>query len=127
MEGIMDKYFNNYLIVTIFLALGILLPIVALTFGRLLRPTKPSEEKAETYESGNIPFMESRVKFNIRYYLFALMFVIFDVETVFLYPWAVAYEQLGLFALVEMLIFVSLLVVGLLYAWKKKVLQWNSI
>lgn len=123
----MDKYFNNYLIVTIFLILGILLPIVALTFGRLLRPTKPSEEKAETYESGNIPFMESRVKFNIRYYLFALMFVIFDVETVFLYPWAVAYEKLGLFALVEMLIFVSLLVVGLLYAWKKKVLQWNSI
>jgi NADH-quinone oxidoreductase subunit A len=127
MEGIMDKYFNNYLIVTIFLALGILLPIVALTFGRLLRPNKPSVEKAETYESGNIPFMESRVKYNIRYYLFALMFVIFDVETVFLYPWAVAYEKLGLFALVEMLIFVSLLVVGLLYAWKKKVLQWTSI
>ncbi|MEX1028575.1 MAG: NADH-quinone oxidoreductase subunit A [Paenibacillaceae bacterium] len=123
----MDKYLNNYLIVTIFLVLGILLPIVALTFGRLLRPAKPSEEKAETYESGNIPFMESRVKFNIRYYLFALMFVIFDVETVFLYPWAVAYEKLGLFALVEMLIFVSLLIVGLLYAWKKKVLQWNSI
>lgn len=123
----MDKYFNNYLIVTIFLVLGILLPIVALTFGRLLRPNNPSDEKAETYESGNIPFMESRVKFNIRYYLFALMFVIFDVETVFLYPWAVAYEKLGLFALVEMLIFVSLLVVGLLYAWKKKVLQWNSI
>jgi NADH-quinone oxidoreductase subunit A len=123
----MDKYFNNYLIVTIFLALGILLPIVALTFGRLLRPNKPSVEKAETYESGNAPFMESRVKFNIRYYLFALMFVIFDVETVFLYPWAVAYNKLGLFALVEMLIFVSLLVVGLLYAWKKKVLQWNSI
>ncbi len=123
----MDKYFNNYLIVTIFLALGILLPIVALTFGRLLRPHNPSAQKAETYESGNIPFMESRVKFNIRYYLFALMFVIFDVETVFLYPWAVAYEKLGLFALVEMLIFVSLLIVGLLYAWKKKVLQWNSI
>jgi|SRR5690554_3602264 len=123
----MEYYFNNYLVVTIFLALGILLPIVALSFGRLLRPSNPSREKAETYESGNIPFMESRVKFNIRYYLFALMFVIFDVETVFLYPWAVAYEKLGLFALVEMLIFVSLLVVGLLYAWKKKVLQWNSI
>lgn len=123
----MEAYTNNYIIVTIFLALGILLPIVALTIGRLLRPSKPTEQKAETYESGNLPFMESRVRFNIRYYLFALMFVIFDVETVFLYPWAVAYDKLGLFALVEMLIFVSLLIVGLLYAWKKKVLQWNSI
>jgi NADH-quinone oxidoreductase subunit A len=123
----MDKYFNNYVVVTLFLMLGIILPIVALAIGRLLRPNKPSAAKAETYESGNVPFMESRVRFNVRYYLFALMFVIFDVETVFLYPWAVAYDKLGLFALVEMLIFVSLLVVGLIYAWKKKVLQWNSI
>ncbi|HVH96780.1 MAG TPA: NADH-quinone oxidoreductase subunit A, partial [Bacillus sp. (in: firmicutes)] len=66
-----------------------------------------------------------RVQFTIRYYIFALMFVIFDVETVFLYPWAVAYEKLGIFALIEMLIFVLMLVIGLLYAWKKKVLKWN--
>lgn len=123
----MEHYINNYVVVVIFLALGILLPVAALTIGRFLRPHKPSNEKAETYESGNLPLMESRVRFNIRYYLFALMFVIFDVETVFLYPWAVAYKSLGLFALVEMLIFVSLLIVGLIYAWKKKVLQWNSI
>lgn len=123
----MEAYVNNYVVVAIFLALGILLPVVALTLGRLLRPHKPTEPKGETYESGNVPFMESRVRFNIRYYLFALMFVIFDVETVFLYPWAVAYDRLGLFALVEMLIFVIMLVIGLIYAWKKKVLQWNSI
>lgn len=123
----MESYFNNYVIVAIFLALAIFLPIAALTLGRFLRPNKPSEEKATTYESGNEPVGESHVRFNIRYYLFALMFVIFDVETVFLYPWAVAYRHLGLFALIEMLIFVSLLIVGLLYAWKKKVLQWNSI
>ncbi|MEI7025709.1 NADH-quinone oxidoreductase subunit A [Paenibacillus sp. y28] len=104
-----------------------MLPIVALSLGRLLRPNKPTEQKMTTYESGNEPVGESHVRFNIRYYLFALMFVIFDVETVFMYPWAVAYDKLGLFALVEMLIFVLLLVVGLLYAWKKKVLQWNSI
>jgi NADH-quinone oxidoreductase subunit A len=121
----MEMYTNNYVIVAIFIALGIFLPVAALTAGKLLRPAKPTEMKQSTYESGNEPVGEGQVRFNIRYYLFALMFVIFDVETVFLYPWAVAYDQLGLFALVEMLIFVSLLVVGLIYAWKKGVLQWN--
>lgn len=123
----MALYSNNYVLVAIFIALGIMLPIVALTLGRFLRPSKPTTEKQTTYESGNVPIGEGQVRFNIRYYLFALMFVIFDVETVFLYPWAVAYDFLGLFALIEMLIFVALLVVGLLYAWKKKVLQWSSI
>ncbi|MFD0617328.1 MULTISPECIES: NADH-quinone oxidoreductase subunit A [Paenibacillus] len=121
------EYSNNYVIVAIFIALGILLPVVALTVGRFLRPSKPTEIKQSTYESGNEPVGVGQVRFNIRYYLFALMFVIFDVETVFLYPWAVAYQQLGLFVLVEMLIFVALLLVGLIYAWKKKVLKWNSI
>lgn len=120
-------YTNNYVIVAIFLGLSILLPIAALTIGKLLRPSKPVEEKYTTYESGNEPVGEGQIRFNIRYYLFALMFVIFDVETVFLYPWAVAYKQLGLFALVEMCIFVALLAIGLLYAWKKKVLQWTSV
>jgi len=123
----MEKYINNYVIVTIFIVLGILLPVVALTVGRLLRPHKPTEEKKTTYESGNEPIGEGQVRFNVRYYLFALMFVIFDVETVFLYPWAVVYKQFGLFVLVEMAIFVLLLMTGLIYAWKKKVFKWNSI
>lgn len=123
----METYINNYVVVTIFLVLGIILPVAALTLGRFLRPNKPGNGKEETYESGNESFMESRVRFNVRYYMFALMFVIFDIETVFLYPWAVAYDKLGLFALVEMLIFVTMLLIGLIYAWKKKVLQWNSI
>ena len=118
---------NNYIIVVIFISLGILLPIIALSIGRLLRPNKPNATKTATYESGNIPVGDSQIRFNIRYYLFALMFVIFDVETAFLYPWAVAYDKLGLFALIEMFIFVLLLIVGLIYAWKKKVLKWNSI
>ena len=122
---LLNLYQNNYMIVFIFLCLGILLPIVALFIGKLLRPNKPQETKYTTYESGIEPFNDSRVQFTIRYYIFALMFVIFDVETVFLYPWAVAYEKLGIFALIEMLIFVLMLVIGLLYAWKKKVLKWN--
>ncbi len=124
MEDLLNQYLNNYLIVVVFLLLGILLPIVALFLGKLLRPHAPSEEKATTYESGIEPFHDSRVQFNVRYYIFALLFVIFDVETVFLYPWAVAYEKLGIFALVEMLIFVVMLVIGLVYAWKKGVLKW---
>ncbi|MDQ0244861.1 NADH-quinone oxidoreductase subunit A [Bacillus fengqiuensis] len=123
--SILNTYLNSYMIIFIFLLLGILLPVVALTAGRFLRPHAPSAAKQTTYESGIEPFHEARVQFNVRYYIFALMFVIFDVETVFLYPWAVAYDSLGLFALIEMLIFVFMLLVGLIYAWKKKVLKWN--
>ncbi|WEK53964.1 MAG: NADH-quinone oxidoreductase subunit A [Candidatus Cohnella colombiensis] len=123
----MEKYVNSYVIVTIFLVLGIVFPIFVLWLGSFLRPNKPTEEKKTTYESGNDPVGDSQIRFNVRYYLYALMFVIFDVETVFLYPWAVAYKQMGLFALVEMFIFAALLCIGLLYAWRKKVFKWNSI
>ncbi|MEF2244078.1 MULTISPECIES: NADH-quinone oxidoreductase subunit A [unclassified Paenibacillus] len=121
----MDTYMNNYIVVAVFIVMGILLPVVALTAGRLLRPHRPTQSKQTTYESGNEPVGEGQVRFNIRYYLFALMFVIFEVETVFLYPWAVAYQKLGLFVLFEMIIFAGMLLIGLLYAWKKKVLKWN--
>ncbi|MGN1400177.1 MAG: NADH-quinone oxidoreductase subunit A [Bacillus sp. (in: firmicutes)] len=120
-----NLYVNSYLIVVAFLCIGILLPVVALFLGKLLRPYKPSESKYTTYESGIEPFHDSRVQFNVRYYMFALLFVIFDVETVFLYPWAVAYDKLGVIALIEMLIFVFMLLIGLIYAWKKKVLTWT--
>lgn len=121
----LNVYQNNYLSVAAFLIVGILLPVVALTVGRFIRPHNPTPEKTITYESGVDPFGDSWIRFNVRYYVFALLFVVFDVETVFLYPWAVAYERLGIFALIEMLIFVALLTVGLIYAWKKKVLKWN--
>ncbi|MGD8190343.1 NADH-quinone oxidoreductase subunit A [Brevibacillus ginsengisoli] len=119
-------YANNYLIVAVFIFLGVLLPVGSVSIvGRLVRPHKPNPEKQTTYESGNIPVGDSWVRFNVKYYIFALLFVIFDVETLFLYPWAVAYNQLGLFALIEMVIFILLLVVGLVYAWRKKVLEWS--
>ena len=121
----MHLYENNYLAVFVFLILGILLPVIALFIGKFLRPHKPHEAKYTTYESGIEPLQDARVQYNVRYYMFALLFVIFDVETIFLYPWAVAYEKLGIIALVEMLIFVAMLMIGLLYAWKKKVLKWT--
>lgn len=122
------EYTNNYLVLAIFVLLGIALPIVALTVGKWLRPSNPSPAKLIPYESGIDPFQQGWLQFNVRYYMFALLFVIFDVEAVFLYPWAVAYNVLrsdiGLFVLVEMGIFVFMLVIGLIYAWKKKVLEW---
>lgn len=124
-RSILNGYENNYVIVLVFLCLGILLPVVALFLGKLLRPHQPGEAKYTTYESGLEPFHDARVQFNVRYYMFALLFLIFDVETVFLYPWAVAYEKLGIFALIEMLLFVLMLLIGLIYAWKKKVLKWT--
>lgn len=124
----MEAITNNHLMLAIFLILGIALPIVALTAGRFLRPANPHAAKQIPYESGIDPFQQSWLQFNVRYYMFALLFVIFDVEAVFLYPWAVAYNVLrhdiGLFVLLEMGIFVFLLVIGLVYAWKKKVLEW---
>lgn len=119
----------SFLTMSWFIVLGILLPVVALSVGKILRPNKPSSRKSVTYESGVDPTGEGWVQFNVRYYLFALLFVIFDVEAVFLYPWAVAYDYLrntlGIFVLYEMLIFVGLLLLGLAYAWKKKVLEWE--
>ncbi len=119
-------YSNNFVFVLIFLALGILLPVGALVvLGPLLRPSNPTREKITTYESGLEPIGDARGRYNVRYYLFALLFVVFDVEIVFLYPWAVAYHSLGMFGFVEMLIFIFLLFIGLVYAWKKKVLEWK--
>ncbi|MCL6598396.1 NADH-quinone oxidoreductase subunit A [Alicyclobacillus macrosporangiidus] len=122
----MFQYWNGYLFVALFIVLGILLPVASLwVIGPLLRPNHPTQGKRSTYESGLEPFGDARVRYNARYYLFALLFVVFDVETLFLYPWAVSFKKLGLFALVEMLIFLFLLVIGLVYAWRKKVLEWT--
>ncbi|MBN2225790.1 MAG: NADH-quinone oxidoreductase subunit A [candidate division Zixibacteria bacterium] len=114
----------SYAAVLIFLLLGIGLVLVTFFTARLIRPSNPYKEKNQTYECGERPFGDSWVQFNNRFYIFALLFVIFDVEVVFLFPWAVAFNQLGLFALIEMVIFIVILVFGLVYAWKKGVLKW---
>jgi NADH-quinone oxidoreductase subunit A len=119
-----------FVTIVIFFAVGLALPVGALTVGRWLRPDRPSAGKSITYESGVDPTGDSWIQFHVRYYLFALLFVIFDVETLFLYPWAVAYDTLrassmGLFVLVEMLLFLFFLVLGLVYAWRRKVLEWR--
>ena len=105
------------------IALG--LPIVGLLFAWLIRPHKPNSGKNSTYECGVETIGDTWVQFKASYYLFALIFVAFDVEAVFVFPWAVAYGQLKLYALVEMVLFVAILMGGLIYAWRKGALQWE--
>lgn len=121
----MDSYTYNYLFIGIFLVVAIIFPLLPIILAFFVAPKKPSPIKNATYECGVEAKSDSWIQFRSQYYLYALVFVVFDVETVFIYPWAVAYKSLGLFAFVEMLIFVGLLVVGLAYAWKKGVLEWK--
>jgi len=102
-----------------------LIPVLALTASKILRPSNGGPETLTTYESGMEPIGGAWIQFNIRYYMFALVFVVFDVETVFLYPWAVAFNSLGLLAFVEALIFIAVLAIALVYAWRKGALEWS--
>ena len=108
-----------------FLLLCSSVPVLALVTASLLRPKLSGPERRTTYESGIDPFGGAWIQFNIRYYMFALVFVIFDVETVFLYPWAVAFNQLGVLAFIEAIVFIAILVIGLVYAWRKGALEWS--
>ena len=96
-----------------------------LFIARFLRPRKPNPLKNSTYECGMETIGDTWVQFRAQYYLFALIFVIFDIELVFLFPWAVAYNRLGLFALVEMALFIGMLALALVYAWRKGILEWQ--
>jgi len=115
---------TSYVFIGIFAVIAILFPIIALTLAFVIRPKKPNPVKSSTYECGLETIGETWVQFRVQYYIYALVFVIFDIETVFLFPWAVAYDKLGLFALVEMFIFLAILVGGLIYAWRKGALEW---
>lgn len=115
----------GYLPILVFALLGIGFVGGTLIFSRLVRPSAPKREKLTTYECGALPVGEAWQPFNMHYYLFALVFVVFDVEAAFLYPWAVAYRRFGLYAVSEMLIFVALLGLGLVYAWRRGALEWE--
>ena len=108
-----------------FLLISTAVPALALVTNKILAPRSRNGERVLTYESGMEPIGGAWIQFNIRYYMFALVFVIFDVETVFLYPWAVAFHRLGLLAFIEALIFIAILIVALAYAWRKGALEWS--
>lgn len=123
----MIEQFGRAGFLLIFAIIFPLIPIVAsVAFGLFrIRPRKPDPVKESVYECGMVPVGNALVRYNVRYYLFGLLFVIFDVEAVFLYPWAVAYRQLGLYAFVEAVIFIAILLVGYLYAWRKGAMEWT--
>ena len=120
----MSDFLRQYLTVAIFGGAAVLMVGAMLGVGRLVRPTRPQTGKYINYECGVDPVGVGWSQSQIRYYVFALLFVMFDVEAVFIFPWAIRLEQLAVFGLVEMGIFVVILALGLLYAWRKGVLRW---
>ena len=117
----LEQYFPVLLFIVFGLGLGLLL----LTVGAFVSPSRPDAAKLSPYECGFEAFEDARMKFDVRYYLVAILFIVFDLEIAFLFPWAVALNKLGLFGLIAMGIFLAILVVGFIYEWKKGALEWD--
>ena len=115
---------EHYLPIAVVVLIGITIPIIGILVSWALAPSKYEPSKAEAYECGIESREEVRESVSLRYYLIAVLFVIFDVETIFLFPWAVKYRVLGLFGFVEMALFIGILVLGYVYVWKKGALEW---
>ncbi len=116
---------ENYLPILIFLGVGLALGGIIILLGSLMSVRRPDKEKLSTYECGFEAFESSRIPFDIRYYLVAILFILFDLETAFFFPWAVTLRDLGIFGLVSMAIFLGLLVIGFIFEWKKGALEWE--
>jgi len=116
---------SQYIPVLVFIGFATVLGTVLLTLGRVLGPNKPDAEKLSPYECGFEAFEDSRTKFDVRYYLVAILFIIFDLEIAFLFPWAIVLDQIGVFGFWAMMIFLGILVVGFIYEWKKGALEWE--
>lgn len=116
---------ENYLPVLVFLIIGGAVGGVMLALGWVLGPTRPNAEKLSPYECGFEAFDDSRMKFDVRYYLVAILFIIFDLEIAFLFPWAIVLEQVGWFGFAAMSVFLGILVIGFIYEWKKGALEWE--
>lgn len=124
-DGSEDRMDSQYGYVIVFAIVGIAFVVIALIAAWVLRPHRPSREKTTPYECGILPTGDAWGQFNPRFYIIALLFVLFDVEAAYLYPWALRVGKLGVFALVEMLIFLAILALGLAYAWRKGGLNWE--
>ncbi len=115
----------DYLPILILLIVATTVAVLALLLASFLGPHKPNAVKLSTYESGKIPIGDARRPFPVKYYLTAMLFILFDIEVVFLYPWAVLLRKLGIFGLIEMGIFIAVLLIGYVYVWKKGALEWD--
>ena len=115
----------NYWPVIIYLVVAIAFGVVTISVGYLFRPSKPDPSKLSPYECGCPPVGDAREKFSVRFYIIAMLFVLFDLEAVFMYPWAISFDRLGIVGIVEMVLFILILLVGYIYAWKKGALEWD--
>jgi NADH-quinone oxidoreductase subunit A len=115
---------SGYIPIFIFLALAIAFPVVTIILAKWIRPSAPFQAKLEAYECGIKAASDSRGRYTVRFYIIAILFVIFDVETIFLFPWAVKYRSLGWFGVAEVAVFLAILIVGYIWAWKKGALEW---
>jgi NADH-quinone oxidoreductase subunit A len=116
---------QEYFPILLFIAVGLAVGVAPVVLGSLLAPNRPDSEKLSPYECGFEAFEDARMRFDVRYYLVAILFILFDLEIAFLFPWAVVLEQIGLFGFLAMLVFLVILVVGFVYEWKKGALDWE--
>ncbi|TRZ88941.1 MAG: NADH-quinone oxidoreductase subunit A [Methanosarcinales archaeon] len=119
-----NEFLNNYLPFTIMLVIGIVFVAIALFLSRMVRPSVKTKVKLSTYECAETPVGDARIHYNIQYYMIVIVFLIFDVEVLFMYPWAVQLRALGGMGFIEMLLFIEVLIIGLAYAWRKEALEW---
>jgi NADH-quinone oxidoreductase subunit A len=116
---------ENYLPILVFIAVGILFGLLPMIAGAVLGPHRPNPEKNSPYECGINPFEDARLPFDVRFYLVAILFIVFDLETAFLFPWAVVLHHIGWYGFLAMMVFLAVLVVGFIYEWKKGALEWE--
>ena len=119
------EFLKDYLSIILFLIIAFGLSVGFILINYLFSPKKPDPEKLSAYECGFEPFNDSRMKFDVRFYLVAILFIIFDLEIAFLFPWAISLGQIGIFGFVSMMIFLAILTVGFIYEWKKGALDWE--
>jgi NADH-quinone oxidoreductase subunit A len=116
---------QEYFPILLFIVVGLVVGVAPVALGSLLGPNRPDSEKLSPYECGFEAFEDARMRFDVRYYLVAILFILFDLEIAFLFPWAVVLRQIGMFGFVAMLVFLVILVVGFVYEWKKGALDWE--
>ncbi len=119
-----NAFFDNYLPVAILTVIGFVFVAISLFMSRMVRPSNKTREKLSIYECAEVPVGDARIHYNIQYYLIVIVFLIFDVEVLFLYPWAVQLKKLGGLGFLEMVIFIEILIISLAYAWRKEALEW---
>ena len=119
------EFLQNYLPITVFFAIASVLAIVVMVLPKLLAPSKPNKDKLKSYECGFDPFDDARGRFDIRFYLVAILFIIFDLEVTFLFPWAISLGKIGVYGFWSMMFFLFVLTIGFIYEWKKGALEWE--